>query len=147
MPLTKFIQSLKGTRRHCGQPAGLFQYRHSQCRQTHTAGIQEMVQLAAQAAAAHTFNEAALRQFLQAIAQRCYATDLDMEQALEEGFARGVAQALTDGIMTRGEEDRLRAFRDHLALEDNAAGQDAIWDLERASGKRLILEARLAAIR
>ena len=70
-----------------------------------------------------------------------------MEQALEEGFARGVAQALTDGIMTRGEEDRLRAFRDHLALEDNAAGQDAIWDLERASGKRLILEARLAAIR
>ena len=31
-------------------------------------------------------------------------------------------------------------------LEDNAAGQDAIWDLERASGERLILEARLAAI-
>ena len=103
-----------------------------------------MVQLAAQAAAAHTFNEVALRQSL---AQRCYATDLDMEQALEEGFARGVAQALTDGIMTPDEEDRLRAFRDHLALEDNAAGQDAIWDLERASGKRLILEARLAAIR
>ena len=106
-----------------------------------------MVQLAAQAAAAHSFNEVALRQSLQAIAQRCYATDLDIEQALEEGFARGIAQALTDGIMTRDEEDRLHAFRDHLALEDNAAGQDAIWDLERASGERLILEARLAAIR
>ena len=67
---------------------------------------------------------------------------LEIEQSLEEGFAR----ALTDGILTRDEEDRLRAFRDHLALEDNATGQDAIWDLERASGERLILEARLAAI-
>ena len=52
---------------------------------------------------------------------------------------------MTDGIMTR-EEESLRAFRDHLALRDNAADQDAIWDLEQASGHRLMLEARLAAI-
>ena len=49
--------------------------------------------------------------------------------------------------MTRDEEDRLRAFRDHLALEDNAADQAAILDLEQASGERLLMEARLAAIR
>ena len=146
MPLTKLLQSLKGQCRYCGQQTGLLKRDHPECRQTHQAGFKEMVQLAAQAAAAHSFNEVALRQSLQAIAQRCYATDLDIEQALEEGFARGIAQALTDGIMIRDEENRLRAFRDHLALEDNAAGQDAIWDLERASGERLILEARLAAI-
>ena len=146
MPLNKILQSLKGQCRYCGQQTGLLKRDHPECRQTHQAGFKEMVQLAAQAAAAHSFNEVALRQSLQAIAQRCYATDLDIEQALEEGFARGISQALTDGIMIRDEENRLRAFRDHLALEDNAAGQDAIWDLERASGERLILEARLAAI-
>ena len=145
MPLTKLLQSLKGQCRYCGQQTGLLKRDHPECRQTHQAGFKEMVQLAAQAAAAHSFNEVALRQSLQAIAQRCYATDLDIEQALEEGFARGIAQALTDGIMIRDEENRLRAFRDHLALEDNAASQDAIWDLERASGERLILEDRLAA--
>ena len=101
MPLSNFIQSLSGTCRYCGQNAGFLRKQHGQCRDLHASGYQEMVQLAAQAAAAHTFNEVALRQPLQAIAQRCYATDLDMEQALEEGFARGVAQALTDGIMTR----------------------------------------------
>ena len=65
---------------------------------------------------------------------------------MEAGFVRGVAQALTDGIITREEEEHLRAFRDHLALPDNAADPDAIWDLEQASGQRLMLEARLAAI-
>ena len=103
MPLARLLQSLKGTCRYCSQKAALLQRTHPQCRQAHASGYQEMVQLAAKAAAAHCFNEVALRQSLQAIAQRCYATDLDIEQALEEGFARGIAQALTDGIMTRDE--------------------------------------------
>ena len=46
-------------------------------------------------------NEAALRKTLGAIAQRSRATEPDIERALEQGFAQGVAQALTDGIMTR----------------------------------------------
>ena len=37
-------------------------------------------------------------------------------QALEEGWKRGVAYAMTDGIISRQEEERLRAFRDQLAL-------------------------------
>ena len=57
-----------------------------------------------------------------------------------------MAQAMSDGIMTREEEEHLRAFRDHLALEDNAADQDAIWDLEQASGHRLMMAASQAAI-
>ena len=52
-------------------------------------------------ASAHTFNEAALRQTLQAIAQRSRATGEDIEQALEEGFKQGVAHAMSDGIVTR----------------------------------------------
>ena len=65
MPLNKLAQSLTGTCRHCGQKTGILQRIHPECRQTHQAGIQEMTQLATQAAAAHTFNETALRQTLE----------------------------------------------------------------------------------
>ena len=64
MPLNKLVQSLTGTCRHCGQKTGILQRIHPECRRTHQAGIQEMTQLATQAAAAHTFNETALRQTL-----------------------------------------------------------------------------------
>ena len=105
-----------------------------------------MVQLAAQAASAHTFNEAALRQTLQAIAQRSRATDEDIERALEEGFRQGVAQTMSDGIITRQEEERLRTFRDNLALENSSADSKTLATLDRASSDRIMMEARLAAI-
>ena len=70
-----------------------------------------MVQLAAQAAGAHTFNEAALLQTLEIIAQRSRATGEDIDRALEEGFRQRVAQAMSDGILTRDEEDRPQTFR------------------------------------
>ena len=64
MPLTQLLQALNGTCRHCGQKAGFLRKQHSPCRDLHQAGFTEMIQLAAQAASAHTFNEAALRQTL-----------------------------------------------------------------------------------
>ena len=145
MPLTKVIGSLASTCRYCGRKAGILRRNHQDCEETHRAGWREMVSLVTQAATDHSFNEAALRQSLSAIAQRSYTTDEDIERALEEGWKQAVAHAMSDGIISREEEERLRAFRDHLALEDNAADADAIWDLDQASGQRLMLEARLAA--
>ena len=104
-----------------------------------------MTQLADQAASAHTFNEAALRQALRAIAQRSRATGEDIDRALEEGFRQAVAQAMSDGILTR-QEERLRTFRDNLALENASADSKTLATLDRASSDRLIMEARLAAI-
>ena len=135
-----------GMCRYCGQNAGFLRKQHSPCRDLHTTGIQEMTQLAAQTASAHTFNEAALRQTLQAIAQRSRATDEDIERALEEGWKQGVASAMSDGIITRDEEERLRTFRDRLALENSAADQGTLAELDRAGADRVMLEARLAAI-
>ena len=83
MPLTQLLQALNGTCRHCGQKAGFLRRQHSHCRDLHAIGIQEMVQLAAQAASAHTFKEATLRQTLQAIAQRSRATSEDIDRALK----------------------------------------------------------------
>ena len=82
MPVRQLFQSLNGTCRYCGQQAGLLQRDHPECRRTHQAGWQEMVQLAAQAASAHTFNEAALRQTLGASANRSRATGEDIDRAL-----------------------------------------------------------------
>ena len=101
-----------------------------------------MVQLAAQAAGNHTFNEAALRHTLGTIAQRSRATGEDIDRALEEG----VTQAMSDGILTRQEEERLRTFPDRLALEDSAADSKTLATLDQASPDRIMMEARLAAI-
>ena len=105
-----------------------------------------MVQLTAQAAITHTFNEDALRQTLSAIAQRSRATGEDIDRALDDGFRQGVAQAMSDGILTRQEEERLRAFRDSLALEDSTGDSKTLATLDRASSDRIMMEARLAAI-
>ena len=146
MPIAQILQSLKGTCRFCRQQAGLLQRDHPECLRTHQAGWQEMIQIAAQAASAHTFNEAALRQTLGAIANRSRTTGEDIDRALEEGFRQGVASAMADGILTRDEEERLRAFRDRLALENSAADLGAMSELDRAGADRVVMEARLAAI-
>ena len=103
MPLAQFLQAIRSQCHYCSQQAGIFQRDHPECRETHRSGWQEMVSLVTQAASAHTFNEAALRQTLQAIAQRSRATGEDIDRALEEGFRQGVAHAMRDGILTSDE--------------------------------------------
>ena len=57
-----------------------------------------------------------------------------------------MAQAMTDRIISRDEEGRLRTFRDRLALESSEADPSSLADLDRAGADRTMLEARLAAI-
>ena len=70
-----------------------------------------MASLVAQAAKDHSFNEVALRQSLSDIAQHSHASEENIGCILEEGWKQGAAQAMTDGIISRPEEERLRAFR------------------------------------
>ena len=53
---------------------------------------------------------------------------------------------MADGIVTRDKEERLRAFRDRLALENSTADPSSVAELYRASADRVMLEAGLAAI-
>ena len=106
MPITRFLQSLNGTCYHFGQKTGLLQRDHPQCRQTHQAGINEMTQLAAQAAGSASFNETALRTTLQAIATRARATEEDISQAVAAGWTQGVKYATSDGTLTQEEETK-----------------------------------------
>ena len=53
---------------------------------------------------------------------------------------------MSDGILTRQEEERVRTFRDNLALDEGAADSKTLATLDRASSDRIMMEARLAAI-
>ena len=68
--------------------------------------------------------------------QHSRAAEQDIDRALEEGFRQGVAQAMSDGILTRQEEERLRTFRDNLALENSAADSNSLAELDRAGAGR-----------
>ena len=146
MPITKFLQSLNGTCRHCGQKTGILQRDHTQCRQTHQAGIQEMTQLAAQAASTGGFSETALRSTLQAIADRARATPEDISQAIADGWAQGVKHAMQDGTLTADEETNLRTFRDRMADHDLPSVITGSTTLDRASADRITGLARRAAL-
>ena len=146
MPLSSLLKSASGTCTFCNQKAGILSREHPECRCTFQASWNEMVNLAAQAAAAHTFNETSLRLSLAEIARRSYGDGNTVNQALEEGWKQGVSHAMADGSVTQAEESRLREFRDKLALDTSAADTSAAAQLERASTDRLVSAARLAAI-
>ena len=61
MPLSNLLKSAAGTCPFCNQKAGILSREHPEYRRTHQAGWNEMVQLAAQAAASRTFDEKSLR--------------------------------------------------------------------------------------
>ena len=146
MPLSSLLKSAAGTCPFCRQKAGILSRKHPECRRTHQAGWNEMVQLAAQTAASRTFDEKTLRLSLAEIARRSYGDGTTVNQALEQGWKQGVDHSMADGIVSQAEETRLREFRDRLALDPSAADTSAATQLERASTERLTLDARLAAI-
>ena len=135
-----------GTCRYCNQSAGFLRKQHPHCRDLHSAGIQEMTQLAAQATGTSDFNESALRQTLQATATRAWATEDDISQAIADGWAQGVSHALSHGVLTREEETQMRDFRDRLALEEHPALREAFGKLLQGARDRLLREARQTAL-
>ena len=92
------------------------------------------------------FNEAALRETLDAIAARAHATPEDINVAIGAGWTQGIHHAMADGILTREEETRLRDFRDRLAVGEGPEVNQGADTLDRAATDRLVLDARLAAI-
>ena len=146
MSLSNLLRSAAGTCRYCGQRAGLIARDHPECRRTFDASWNQMVEIAADAARSHNFDEKTLRLTLAEIARNSYGDGATVNQALEEGWKRGVDHAMADGIITQAEETKLREFRDRLALADSGADQKAAAQLGRASTERLTLSARLAAV-
>ena len=144
--MTPFLRSLNGTCRYCNQKAGFLRKQHTQCSDLHTQGLQEMSQLAAQAAGTSGFNEQALRNTLQAIATRARATPDEIASAIANGWAQGIKHAMQDGTLTADEEANLRAFRDRMADHDLPSVITGSTTLDRASADRITGMARRAAL-
>ena len=109
---------------------------HPECRRAFDSGWNRMVGLAADAARSHDFDEKSLRLSLAEIAHGSYGNGGTVNEALEEGWKRGIAHAMADGILTQAEEAKLRQFRDRLALESDAADPKAAAQLVRAAAVR-----------
>ncbi len=146
MLLSNLLKSVAGTCPFCRQKAGILRSTHTKCAQAYTVGWHQMVDLAAQAAASHNFDERALRRSLEEIARRSYGDVNTVIQALEEGWKRGVTQAAEDGTITQNEEVRLRDFRNRLALSSNTADPQAATQLDQVSRPRLITQAQDTAL-
>ena len=99
MPLSNLPKSAVGTCPFYHQKAGILSGEHPECRRTHRAGWNEMVQLAAQAAGSRDFDEKSLRHTLAEIARRSYGDCATVNQDLEEGWKRGIAHAMADRII------------------------------------------------
>lgn len=127
---------------HCGERAGFLRRKHEQCENVHQRGLVEMAQLALEAASGVDFNADVVRSKLAHIAERSFAREDHITAAIEQGWERAVAEALADGVLTQGEETRLRGFRDKLALADAAEGGPEV--LDRAARARLRRDARTA---
>ena len=105
MILPNLLKSAAGTCPFCHQKAGIISREHPECRRTHDAGFQEMVNLAAEAARDHSFNEKDLRLTLAGIAGRSHGDGNTVNLALEEGWTRGV---VTPGPKASSQESKRR---------------------------------------
>ena len=146
IPFANLLKSAAGTCRYCGNKAGVLARDHPECRRTFDAGWNRMVELAADAARSHSFDEKSLRLSMAEIAHRSHGVGPTVNQILEEGWKLGVSHAMADAIITQAEEAKLREFRDPLALESVAADPKTTAPLSRDSTNRLTLNARLIAL-
>ena len=144
MPPSNLLRTV--TCRYYGNKAGALTRDHAECRRTFDTDWNRIVELAAHAARSHSFDEKTLRLSMAEIARSSYGDGNTVNEALEEGWKRGVGHAMADGILTQAEEIKLREFRDRLTLDSTNADPKATAQLDKASRDRLTLDARLAAI-
>ena len=136
-----------GDCKYCGQKAGFLRRSHQECESAHQAGREAMVGMVIAAAGQPDFNESSLLDELSVVADQSFIDDDGIRAAIAEGWRQAVSEGLADGILTRDEEARLRAFREHFAIDTgDRAGQETFEQLDRAAHARLITHARLAAI-
>ena len=101
MPLSNLFGTAAGTCRYCGNKAGLIARDLPECKAGHNVDWNRMVEFAAEAARTHNFDEKNLRLSLAEIARTSYEDGTTVNQALEEGWKRGVGHAMADGIVSQ----------------------------------------------
>ena len=85
MTPTNLLKSAVSTCRYCSNKAGVIAREHPECRRTFDADWNRMVEIAADAARSHCFDEMSLRLSLAEIADRSHGNDATVNLPLEEG--------------------------------------------------------------
>ena len=134
-----------GDCRYCGESAGFLRRQHRTCADAFRRGEAAIRDSAARAARRDAFRESALLNEAQEIANRSFMDELDIRAAIAAGWRAAVRESLSDGVLGKDEEARLRGFRDRMALGAQDAGpmDDA---LDEAAAARLRTDARTAAL-
>ena len=83
MPFATLLKSAAGTCRYCGNKAGGLARDHPECRRTFDADWNCMVELAAEAARSHSFDEKCPRLSLAEIARNSYGDSTTVNQPPE----------------------------------------------------------------
>ena len=117
MHLSTLLKSAAGICRYCGNKAGILSRDHPECKAAYQHSWNRMVKLAAAAARSHKFDEKNLRLTLAEIARNSHCDGATVNQALKEGWKRGVSHAMADGIITQPQENNISDSRERLALD------------------------------
>ena len=75
-----------------------------------------MVELAADTARYHSFDEKSLRLSMSEITRNSYRDGTTVNEALKEDWKRGISHAMADGTTSHHEERHLRLLRVQLVL-------------------------------
>ena len=135
-----------GKCRYCGKSAGFMYRKHNACHTAHQAGMRRIRQMAADAAISPDFNETTLQTEAEGVAAEAFLSDGQIRQAMADGWGLALQHGLSDGVLTREEEVRLRAFRDKLALQPHELPQKEWRKRNVAIRDRLVTEAAQAAM-
>ena len=134
-----------GTCRFCGENAGLLQREHRRCRSQREAGLQNILRQANQLIGQPDFNEAAMRQSLMEVADRDHIAEHEVNAVISASWTRGIGHPMC-GLITRGEAERQRSFREVLQPTDSwmiDSDEDPTW---MPLTDRLLLRALRAAL-
>ena len=80
-----------------------------------------MVELAADAARSHSFDEKNLRLSPAEIVRSSYGEGTTVNETLKEGWNIGVAHAMTHSIISQHQENNISDSRERLALDTGSA--------------------------
>jgi len=130
-----------GTCIYCGQPAGVFGTKHSECVQRHEDGKREIVALIQRSLSPSTAIESVPDE-VKKIGEKSFISEAERRVLVLEGWATAVGRSLLDGegMVSEDEDKRLRRLADLMSLsQDELNRSDAFTRLVKSAVIRDVL--------
>lgn len=113
--------------KYCGKSAGLFSKAHQECEEFAQETIKYFKDLAAHAFV-HGGDLCELKMALRKAAAEACLEDQEREQTALQAIAKGIENALEDGVVTKEEENNLILLKEAFSLRDASLYALPAWD-------------------